>query len=40
MQVLEGRFVEGDQIVVDAGPDGRLRFERARAAEAVGAGRG
>jgi ATP-dependent Clp protease ATP-binding subunit ClpB len=29
MTVLEGRFAEGDHIVVDAGPDGQLRFERA-----------
>jgi ATP-dependent Clp protease ATP-binding subunit ClpB len=33
MQVLEGRFVEGDHIVVDAGPNGQLRFERAGTAE-------
>jgi ATP-dependent Clp protease ATP-binding subunit ClpB len=37
MMVLEGRFVEGDQIVVDAGSDGRLRFERAGAAEPAAA---
>jgi ATP-dependent Clp protease ATP-binding subunit ClpB len=29
MMVLEGRFAEGDHILVDAGPDGQLRFERA-----------
>jgi hypothetical protein len=37
MQVLEGRFVEGDHIVVDAGPEGALRFERAGAAEPAAA---
>jgi ATP-dependent Clp protease ATP-binding subunit ClpB len=37
LQVLEGRFVEGDHIVVDAGPDGQLRFERADAREAAAA---
>jgi ATP-dependent Clp protease ATP-binding subunit ClpB len=37
MMVLEGRFVEGDQIVVDAGPEGQLRFERAGAAEPAAA---
>jgi ATP-dependent Clp protease ATP-binding subunit ClpB len=37
LQVLEGRFVEGDQIVVDAGPDGQLRFERAGTREPAAA---
>jgi ATP-dependent Clp protease ATP-binding subunit ClpB len=37
MMVLEGRFADGDQIVVDAGPDGRLRFERASAQEPAAA---
>jgi ATP-dependent Clp protease ATP-binding subunit ClpA len=37
MQVLEGRFADGDHVVVDAGPDGQLRFERAGAAEPAGA---
>ena len=29
MMILEGRFADGDHILVDAGPDGQLRFERA-----------
>ncbi len=33
LHVLEGRFVEGDQIIVDAGPNGQLRFERAATTE-------
>jgi ATP-dependent Clp protease ATP-binding subunit ClpB len=37
MQVLEGRFADGDHIVVDAGPDGQLRFERAGSAEPAAA---
>jgi hypothetical protein len=37
MMVLEGRFADGDRIVVDAGPDGRLRFERAGTPEPAAA---
>src|SRR3712207_4056359 len=36
MHVLEGRFVEGDHIVVDADAEAQLRFERAGAQEPVG----
>ena len=41
MAVLEGKFHEGDRILVTPGPDGTLEFERAEPAVAgagVGAG--
>jgi ATP-dependent Clp protease ATP-binding subunit ClpB len=37
MSVLEGRFVEGDRIVVDAAPDGTLVFEKEGVPAAAGA---
>src|SRR5690606_30095602 len=36
LAVLEGRFVDGDHIRVDAGSDGTLVFERADSQEPVG----
>ena len=40
MAVLDGRFVEGDRVLVDARPDGTLTFEKAGAAEREGAAAG
>jgi ATP-dependent Clp protease ATP-binding subunit ClpB len=37
MMVLEGRFADGDHILVDSGPDGQLRFERAGTQEPAAA---
>jgi ATP-dependent Clp protease ATP-binding subunit ClpB len=37
MEVLEGKFAEGDQVLVTLGANGQLAFERAAAVEAAAA---